>query len=133
MKPLAVEHSFDVDVRYYETDAQGHVHHSNFIRYFELARVEMLRASDYDYAALEASGVLLVVSRVSCRYHRPARYGDTLRVTVRTERARGARIDHTYRLERDGELIAEGATTLACIDREGTVRRIPEAFELPDD
>lgn len=127
------EHTFDLDVRYYETDAQGHVHHSNFIRYFELARVEMLRASHYDYAALEASGVLLVVSRVSCRYHQPARYGDTLQVTVRTTRARGARIDHLYRLERDGQLIAEGETTLACIDRDGKIRRIPTEFELPED
>lgn len=130
---MLTEHAFDLDVRYYETDAQGHVHHSNFVRYFELARVEMLRACDYDYAALEASGVLLVVSRVSCRYLRPARYGDTLRITVRTTRAWGARIDHQYRIERDGTTVAEGETTLACVDREGKIRRIPTEFELNRD
>ncbi|TWT48657.1 acyl-CoA thioesterase [Botrimarina hoheduenensis] len=125
-------YEFDLAVRYYETDAQGHVHHSNFLRYFELARVEMLKARGHEYADLEADGVLLVVSRATCRYHRPARYGDTLRVLIRTERARGARIDHVYELRRNDELIAEGATTIACVDRTGKICRLPAYLELPE-
>lgn len=126
------EHEFDLRVRYYETDGQGYVHHSNYFRYFELARCELLRAIGHDYARLEEEGVLLVVSKINCRYKAPCRYGDVLRVWIRATRARGARIDHVYRLTRDGVLMAEGESTIACVDRDGQVRRIPEYMELPE-
>lgn len=124
------EHSFDLVVRYYETDGQGVVHHSNYLRYFEIARIELLERVGFDYAKIEEAGVLLVVAKAVCRYKSPARYGDTLRVWVRTKRARGARIDHEYRVMVGTRLVAEGETTIACIDREGEVRRIPEELEL---
>lgn len=127
------EHEFDLRVRYYETDGQGFVHHSNYFRYFELARIELLDSIGYDYAHLEAEGVILVVSKIACRFKAPSRYGDTLRIWIRTTRARGARIDHAYRLSRDGVLIAEGESTIACIDRNGQVQRLPEYLELPEE
>ncbi len=120
---------FDLDVRYYETDAQGFVHHSNYFRYFELARVEMLKAAGYDYAKFEEDGYLLVVSKIGCQYRMPTRYGDTLRIRVTTERARGARIDHTYLVMRDGLVVAEGNSTIACVNRDGEVQRIPPELE----
>lgn len=126
---MSFEYEFDLPVRYYETDAQGFVHHANYFKYFELARIEQLRAAGYDYADLEASGVLLVVSKIGCKFHRPSRFGDTLRIRIRTERARAARIDHTYAVYRGGELVAEAQSTIACIDREGRVQRIPEYLE----
>lgn len=120
------EFEIDLTIRYYEADAQGVVHHANYFKYFELARVEQLRASGYDYADFEKTGLLLVVSKISCKFHRPARFGDTIRIWLRTERARGARIDHTYRVHRGGELLAEGASTIACIDRSGHIQRLPD-------
>lgn len=126
------EHEFDLRVRYYETDGQGFVHHSNYFRYFEVARVELLEALGHSYAALESDGVLLVVSKIACKFHAPSRYGDTLRIWVRTKRARGARIDHRYRITRDGALVAEGESTIACIDREGRVQRLPEYLEIDE-
>jgi acyl-CoA thioester hydrolase len=113
-------------VRYIETDAQGFVHHANYFQYFEMARVEQLLALGYDYAQLERDGVILVVNKVACKYHRPCKFGDTLRLAIRTVRARGARIDHEYRLFRGNVLLAEGETTLACIDKAGQVQRLPE-------
>jgi acyl-CoA thioester hydrolase len=124
MPPL--EHKFEVQVRYYETDAQGFVHHANYFKYLELARVEQLRAMGHDYAELERQGVMLVVSKVNCRFHRPSRFGDTLRIHIRTTRARGARIDHEYQVFRGNELLAEAESTIACIDRSGQVQRLPE-------
>ena len=50
------EHEIQIRVRYQETDAQGHVHHANYLNYFELGRVEMLRASGYSYREFEESG-----------------------------------------------------------------------------
>lgn len=120
------DHEIEIRVRYYETDAQGFVHHANYLVYFEQARVEQLLALGHDYAQLEKEGVLLVVNKFSCKYLRPARFGDILRLQIRTVRARGARVDHQYRVLRGHELLAEAESTLACIDREGRVQRLPE-------
>ncbi len=54
--PVPTEHEIQIRVRYQETDAQGRVHHSNYVNYFEVGRVEMLRASGRTYRDLEAAG-----------------------------------------------------------------------------
>lgn len=126
------DHEIELCVRYYETDAQGYVHHANYFQYFELARVEQLRALGHDYADLERAGIILVVSKIACQYHRPCRFGDTLRLQIRTVRTRAARIDHEYLLLRGDELLAEAQSTLACIDREGRVQRLPDYLLLPE-
>ncbi|MEQ8846385.1 thioesterase family protein [Botrimarina sp.] len=127
------EHTFDLPVRYYETDAQGVVHHSNYLRYMELARIELLEAVGFDYAAIEAAGVLLVVAKATVRFKSPARYGDTLRVWIRTERAYGARIDHAYVMKIGERIVVEAETTIASIDREGRVQRIPRELEIEEE
>ena len=130
-RQMLPDHEIEIKVRYYETDAQGFVHHANYLQYFELARVEQLLALGYDYAHLERDGILLVVNKIACKYHRPSKFGDTLRLAIRTVRARGARIDHEYRVYRGSELLAEAESTLACIDREGRVQRLPEFLIEP--
>jgi acyl-CoA thioester hydrolase len=75
---------------------------------------------------LERDGIILVVNKIACKFHRPSRFGETLRLQIRTVRARGARIDHEYRVLRGHELLAEGESTLACIDRDGRVQRLPD-------
>jgi acyl-CoA thioester hydrolase len=114
-----VEHEIEIDVRYFETDGQGVVHHANYFVYFELARVEMLKAMGHDYADLEREGVILVVHSITCKYHRPARFGDRLRIQTRVVKATMAR---------GTTLIAEANSTIACVDREGNVRRMPECL-----
>jgi acyl-CoA thioester hydrolase len=118
-------HEIEIQVRYHETDAQGHVHHANYLHYFELGRVELLRSIGRDYADLERSGIVLVVTEFACRYFRPCRFGDTLRLVISTASAKGARIRHRYRLSRDGELLAEAESTVACVDPSGRVQRLP--------
>jgi acyl-CoA thioester hydrolase len=120
------KHEIEIQVRYYETDGQGHVHHANYLLYFELGRVELLRSMGHDYAELERNGVMLVVAEFSCRYSRPCRFGDTLRLQTSTLSARGARIRHRYILSRDGETLAEAESSVACVDRTGRVQRLPE-------
>jgi acyl-CoA thioester hydrolase len=119
------QHSIDIEVRYYETDGQGIVHHANYFQYFELARVQMLKAAGHHYADLERAGYLLVVHKIGCRYLLPAKFGDTLRIVTKVDRATAARIDHSYKVYRDEVLLAEGESTLACINREGQVQRMP--------
>ena len=69
-------------VRYYETDKMGIVHHSNFLRYLEIARLEWLNKLGLDYNEIEKNGIILPVVDVSISYKQPARYGDNLRVQV---------------------------------------------------
>jgi acyl-CoA thioester hydrolase len=126
------DYEIEFRVRYYETDAQGYVHHANYFQYFEMARVEQLRASGYDYADLERDGIILVVNKIACQFRRPCRFGDTLRLAIRTVRTRAARIDHEYRLRRGDELLAEAQSTLACIDRQGRVQRLPDYLLLSE-
>lgn len=119
------EHEIEIRVRYHETDAQGHVHHATYFNYFELGRVELMRASGRNYEDLEAEGTHLVVSKIACQYFRPCRFGDAIRLRTNTVRARGARIDHEYEVFRGEELLARGASTIACIDHQGRVQRLP--------
>ena len=126
-----MQHETEIEVRYYETDGQGIVHHSNYFQYFELARVKMLKAFGYDYADLERDGIFLVVHSISCKYQLPAKFGDTLRIATNVERATTARIDHSYQVLRksDAALVAVGNSTIACVDANGTVQRMPEFLQ----
>ena len=103
-----MQHEIQIEVRYYETDGQGIVHHANYFPYFELARVKMLQAAGFDYAELEQEGVFLVVHSIGCRYLLPAHFGDTLRVVTTVDRATPARIDHSYRVLRDENALGRG-------------------------
>ncbi len=130
-----MQHETKIEVRYFETDGQGVVHHANYFPYFELARIRLLAAAGLEYAELERQGVFLVVHSISCRYHLPALFGDTLRIVTIVEKASPARIDHSYRVLRDDELLAEGKSTIACVNAEGIVQRIPDLIlnaRIPD-
>ena len=126
------EHTIQFRVRYPETDAMGFVHHSRYLQYFEMGRVELLRSLGHSYADLERAGILFVVVRAEVRYKAPARYDEELSLTTRIIKQTHVRIDHTYELKRDQTLLAEGNTTIACVDREGSLRQIPEEFGTPD-
>ena len=69
-------------VRYYETDQMGIVHHSNYIRYFECARNNMMREFGYPIEQCEEDGVTIPIVSVECHYKFPARMGDDLRVVA---------------------------------------------------
>lgn len=125
-----MQHEIDIEVRYYETDGQGIVHHANYFQYFELSRVQMLKAHGYDYAQLERDGIFLVVHSIGCKYHLPAKFGDTLRIVTTVERATPARIDHIYDVFRDDSLLARGQSTIACVNAEGMVQRMPEFLQV---
>lgn len=123
-----LEHTIHFRVRYPEVDAMGFVHHSRFLQYFEMGRVEILRAHGVSYADLERDGILFVVTKAEIRFRAPARYDDELALTTRIKRATHVRFDHTYELRRATTLLAEGSTTIACVDRSGQVIQIPECL-----
>lgn len=124
------EHEIEIRVRYQETDGQGRIHHTNYINYFEVARVEMLRQSGRTYRDLEADGVMLVVTSVICNYHRGAMYDDLLTIKTKVTKAKGVRIHHQYTVLLGDELVAEGNTVVAAIDKSGKVVRLPKWLQL---
>jgi acyl-CoA thioester hydrolase len=111
------------------------LHHANYFTYFEMGRTELLRAHGKSYRDLENEGTLMVIVKIGCSYKRPARYDDVLRLRTHTVRVTAAKIEHTYELWRDAELLAEGHSTLACVGRDGRVQRTPEwlRFEEADE
>lgn len=120
------------DVLYYETDRMGIVHHSNYIRYFEIARVRFLRALDCSYERLEAMGVEGPVVSVSARYVKPASFGDTLTIELAVSRYTGVRLAFTYRIVNgDGETVCVGESEHA-FTRRSDHRVIALPRELPE-
>jgi acyl-CoA thioester hydrolase len=118
-----------IRVRYAETDRMGFLHHANHLVFFEQGRVELLRQLGIDYKKLEDDGHFLVLRNIADKYKAPAYYDDLLILRTITTRATPVRLDHRYELLRDGQVIAEGETTLVCVDREGKVQQMPECFQ----
>ena len=128
MKPNLDGHQIELRVRYAECDSFGYLHHAKYWEYFECARTELLRARGFRYRDLEAEGVYFVVYKTACRYLRPIRYDEELVVSVRVGRLTATRVDHLYEIHRAGELTTEATATLACVDREGRPRVMPEVI-----
>lgn len=121
-----VSHILTIRVPYNDTDGQRRVHHANYLNYFEQGRVELLRARGWSYKELEDSGLLLVVSEMQLKYFFPAEFDDLLTLETKVLSARGARIEHSYKLTRGETLIVTAKSTIACIDQTGRVRRLPK-------
>jgi acyl-CoA thioester hydrolase len=114
-----------IRVRYAETDRMGLLHHANYLVYFEQGRTELLRSLGVSYRDMEDQGFLLVLTKVQVRYRSPARYDDLLTLRTTVMRTTLVKIEHRYELLRDGFLLAEGETTLGCVDRQGKVQPLP--------
>lgn len=126
------EHTITVVPRYCETDQAGVVHHTVYPVWFEMGRTELLRVNGLAYSQLEKAGVFFVVSELTAKYRRPCFYDEALDLTTFCSRITSARIEHTYILKRaqTGLILAEGSSVLACVDRQGKARRLPE-FMFP--
>jgi len=115
-----------IRVRYAETDRMGLLHHANYLVYFEQGRTELLRQIGRSYKDVEDAGFFLVLAKVEVRYRQPARYDDLLTLRTTVTRRTPVRIEHEYQVLRDGELLAEGSSTLACVDAKGNLRAMPD-------
>jgi acyl-CoA thioester hydrolase len=119
--------------RYAETDQGGVVHHSVYPVWFEMGRTELLRVNGLAYKDLEQAGVFFVVAELSMKYRQPARYDEKLQLETTCSAVSASKVEHTYKLCRccDGVILAEGTSVLACVNGDGTIRRIPE-FMYPE-
>lgn len=116
-----------IRVRYAETDRMGLLHHANYLVYFEQARTDLLRTMGATYKEMEDQGFFLVISKVEIKYRAPAHYDDLLTIRTTVTRTTPVRLEHKYEVfGPGGKLVAEGATTLACVDRAGKLQPMPE-------
>ena len=110
--------STEVRVRFAETDAQGIAHHASFLVWFEVARVAYLERHAGGYQSIRDRGIEALTTEVHVRYHRSASFDERLTVWARCVDLRGARFRYEYAVERGSELVADGYTTHATVDRE---------------
>jgi len=133
-----------VRVRYAETDQMGVVYHANYLVWFEVGRVELMRALGVEYKRMEIEDdCQIVVADLRCRYHHPARYDEVLRVRTRISQSRNRVIRFAYELFRDadGQLLATGETKHIICGRNGKPKLLPPKYrkifeaiaaEIPD-
>jgi acyl-CoA thioester hydrolase len=137
-------HDVTVRVRYAETDQMGVVYHANYFVWFEVGRVELMRALGVEYKRMEIEDdCQIVVADAHCRYHHPARYDEQLRVRTRIVESKNRVIRFSYELFRDADeqLLASGETTHIVCGRNGKPKLLPQKYrkifqaiaaEIPD-
>ena len=106
---------------YYETDQMGVIHHSNYIRWFEEARIDFLEQAGFGYKKMEDAGIISPVLAVACEYKSMVRFGDTVTIHVGIESMTGVRMIVTYRVEdaQSGELRTIGETRHCFLNTKG--------------
>jgi acyl-CoA thioester hydrolase len=112
-------------VAFFETDAMGIVHHANYVRFLELARVVWMDEHDRPYREYAAGGLHFATTRVEVDYRRTAEFDDRLDVTTWLEWVRHASLRMGYEIHRDAVLVATAATEHAMVDTGGRPRPIP--------
>ncbi len=113
---MKTHHTY-VKVRYAETDQMGVVHHGNYAKYFEMARIDWLEALGISYKTMEKQGVMLPVYEMSTRFIKPARFDDLLKVETRLRELPGVKITFDYSIfNNEEELITTAVTSLVFMD-----------------
>ena len=121
-------------VQYYETDKMGITHHSNYIRWMEEARVDFLSQIGWEFAKLEAMGIVSPVLTVSCDYKLPTGFSDKVTIKVTVKEFKGVKLFLNYEMKNEeGKIVCTGTTSHAFLNTEGKPIRMkqefPELFE----
>jgi acyl-CoA thioester hydrolase len=114
--PEGFHSSYDVRVRFAETDAQGIAHHASFVVWLEVARVAYWAEHAGGYRAIQEQGLEALTTGLQIDYRATAAFDDVLTIHLRCVDVRGARFRYEYRVEREGDLIATAETLHATVD-----------------
>ncbi len=108
-------------VNYYETDKMGVVHHSNYVRWMEEARIHFLEQIGFGYDKLESDGIISPVIYVECDYKTPSTFGDTVLIEVEIEEFKGVKLIMKYTMTnvKTGELVLIGKSKHCFVNNEG--------------
>ena len=123
---------YDRSINYYETDQMGIVHHSNYIRYFEEARLDMMEQVGLSYAAMEEHGLIIPVLSVACEYIKPVLFGEKVQIHTRLVKFDGIKMQFVYEIC-EGELRTKGESRHCFLDKEmkpvRMKRQFPEIYQ----
>jgi len=112
-----ISNQIKLRVRYGETDQMGYVYYGNYAQYFEVGRVEWLRALGTSYKSLEGSGIMLPVTQLTVNYLKPAKYDDLLTINTILSKKPLVKIDFDFEiLNEKNELLTTGFTRLVFMD-----------------
>ncbi|ETA73373.1 acyl-CoA thioesterase [Ligilactobacillus equi] len=112
-------------IQYYETDRMGITHHSNYIRFMEEARVSFLNKIGWNYAKLEAQGIISPVVAIKCKYLKPSTFADTLSIDVSVTKFSGVKLTLAYKMtNQDGVLICKGQSEHCFTTMDGKILRL---------
>ncbi len=118
-------------VQYYETDQMGIVHHSNYIRWFEEARTDLLERAGMGYEKMEAAGVLIPVLEAHGVYKSMTHFGDTVEIYMEVKTYNGITLVMTYQVldQKTKEIRALGETKHCFLDREGKLLSLKRSHQ----
>ncbi len=106
---------FTRKINYYETDKMGVVHHSNYIRLFEEARIDFLSQAGLDYSKMEDSGLLIPVLTAQCEYRQSVKFADVVKIIPKIEVFTGLKFEVSYKvLSEDGNILHSIGRTSHC-------------------
>ena len=122
-------------IQYYETDQMAIVHHSNYIRWFEEARVDWFEQMGLPFAQIEAMGIQIPVVSCAARYHVSAKFGDTVAIYLTCDTYNGVRLGVSYevRSQTTGALLATGTSDHCFLNPEGRVLNLARKFPRVDE
>lgn len=108
-------------VNYYETDKMGIVHHSNYLRFMEEARMQCLDEIGYPMNQLETKGITSPVVSISCEYKHPTTYSDEIEIEIKVKKYTGVKLllSYTMRNAETGDVVAVASSTHCFINNEG--------------
>lgn len=130
------ESCYERRAQYYETDQMGIIHHSNYIRWFEEARLHFMDEIGLSYAKIEEMGILIPVLSVDCQYKTMVHYNDIVDIYTRIIKFNGVKMTIAYRVvdHVTGEIRCTGETSHAFLNREYRLVRLkreyPDLYEL---
>ena len=123
--------NFTLTVRYAETDAQGVVHHANYLIWFEEGRSEFLRQQGCFYSDMERDGFFVIVANATVDYRAPSFYEDLITIATTMEKGRGRLLEFSYRAtNQNGVLVAEGKTRHLILDAQRRLVSMPEKYQV---
>ena len=121
---------YEYQAQYYETDQMGIIHHSNYIRWFESARIWYMKQIGVDYRDMEKMGIISPVLEVHCVYKSMVRFGDVVEIVPKVEKYNGVKLELSYIIQdkETQEVRTCGSSLHAFLDREGKPLSLKKAL-----
>ncbi|MDY6430275.1 MAG: acyl-CoA thioesterase [Bacilli bacterium] len=116
-------------IQYYETDKMGIVHHSNYVKWMEEARIAYLSALNLDYASLEDKGVISPVIGINCKYKKPTKFGEAVLIESRLKEYNGIKLVFEYSMKNEaGEVVCLGESEHCFLSDKGAILIIKNSY-----